>query len=71
MEVSKMHTQRKPQMAPCRGFSRGINKPTTRLTSHVNDFTNAKSHTRKKPLLAGYQNTIFNNFKKESKKPAA
>ena len=29
MEVSRMHAQWKPQMAPCRGFSRGINKPTT------------------------------------------
>lgn len=70
MEVSKMHAQWKPQMAPCGGFSQGINKPTTSLTSHANDFTNAKSHTRKKPLLAGYQNTIFNNSKKCTK-PAA
>ena len=28
-------------------------KPTTRLTSHTNVFTNAKSHARKKVLLAG------------------
>ena len=28
--------------------------PTTRLTSDVNDFVNAKSHAREKPLLAGY-----------------
>ena len=27
---------------------------TTRLTSDANDFLNAKSHVRKKPLLAGY-----------------
>jgi len=34
--------------------SRG-NKPTARLTRHVNDFTNAKSNARKKPLLAGWR----------------
>ena len=27
----------------------------TRQTSHANDFVNAKSHAREKPLLAGYQ----------------
>ena len=27
--------------------------PTTRQTSHANDFVNAKNHVRKKPLLAG------------------
>ena len=32
-------------------------KPTTRLTSHTNVFTNAKSHARKKLLLAGWLNT--------------
>ena len=31
----------------------GVNKATTRQTSHVNDFVNAKSHAREKPLLAG------------------
>ena len=31
------------------------NKPTTRLTSHRKDFVNAKSHARKKPLLAESQ----------------
>ena len=31
-----------------------INKATTRLISHANDFVNAKSHAREKPLLAGY-----------------
>ena len=37
---------------------------TTRLTSDTNDFLNAKSHVRKKPLLAGCiftsRNWIFN-----------
>ena len=28
-----------------------VNKPTTRQTSHSNDFVNAKSHAREKPLL--------------------
>lgn len=41
MEVSKMHAQQKPQMAHRRGFSWDINKPTTQLTIHTNDFTNA------------------------------
>ena len=36
------------------GFSQGVNKPTTRETTHANDFVNAKSHAREKPLLAGY-----------------
>lgn len=36
----------------CRGFSRGVNKPTTPQTSYTNDFVNAKSHTREKRLLA-------------------
>ena len=30
-----------------------VNKATTRQTSHVNDFVNTKSHAREKPLLAG------------------
>ena len=34
-------------------FSRGVNKPTTGLTSHANDFVNAKSHAGKKRLLVG------------------
>ena len=35
----------------------GVNKVTTRQTSHANDFVNknAKSHGREKPLLAGYR----------------
>ena len=33
--------------------TRVVNKPTTRQTSHANDFVNAKSHAREKPLLAG------------------
>ena len=33
----------------------GVNKLTTRQTSHANDFVNAKSHAREKPLLAGYE----------------
>ena len=36
------------------GFSQGVNKPTTRETTHANDFVNAKSHAREKPLLGGY-----------------
>ena len=35
-------------------FSRRVTKPTTRQASHANDFVNAKSHARKKPLLVGY-----------------
>ena len=31
-------------------------RPTTLQTSHENDFVNAKSHAREKPLLAGYKN---------------
>ena len=30
---------------------RGVNKPTTQMTSHAHDFTNAKSRARKRPLL--------------------
>ena len=33
--------------------SRGVNKPATRLTSDANDFVNARSHAREKPLLTG------------------
>ena len=33
----------------------GINKLTTRQTSHTNDLENAKSHAREKSLLAGYE----------------
>ena len=36
------------------GFSQGVNKPPTRETTHANDFVNAKSHAREKPLLGGY-----------------
>ena len=32
----------------------GVNKPTARQTSHANDFVNAKSHVREKPLRAGH-----------------
>ena len=32
---------------------RVVEKLTTRQTSHANDFVNAKSHAKKKPLLAG------------------
>lgn len=37
------------------GFSEGVNKPTMRMTSEENDFihVHAKSHAKKKPLLAG------------------
>ena len=31
----------------------GVNKLTTRQKSHPDDFVNAKSHAREKPLLAG------------------
>ena len=34
--------------------SRGVNKPTTGQTRHPNDFVNAKSYAREKPLHAGY-----------------
>ena len=50
LEVSKEHAQRKSQAACCRGFSRGVNKPTTRQTSHANDFINRL----KAMLLAGW-----------------
>ena len=30
---------------------RDVNKPTTRLINHANDFVNAKSHARKKPWV--------------------
>ena len=50
-----MDTQWKPETAPRRGFSEGVNKPTTRMTSKENDFihVHAKTHAKKKPLLAG------------------
>ena len=40
----------------------GVNKVTTRQTSHANKFVNknAKSHARVKPLLAGYHR--FSSF---------
>ena len=47
------HAQQKSRAAFCRGFSRGVNKLTTWQTRHTNDFVNAKSHPREKPLLAG------------------
>ena len=53
LEVSKEHAQWKSQAAFRRGFLRGVNKPTMRQTRHTNDFVNAKSHAREKPLLAG------------------
>ena len=34
---------------------RDVNKPTMRLSSDANDLVNAKSHSRKEPLLAGYK----------------
>ena len=37
----------------------GVNKPTTRLRNDTNDFANAKSHARKKPLLGGWQMCCF------------
>ena len=50
LEVSKEHAQRKSQAACSRGFSRGVDKPTTRQTSHANDFINRL----KTMLLAGW-----------------
>ena len=42
LEVSKEHAERKSRAAFRRGFSRGVNKPTTRHTTpqtrHTNDF---------------------------------
>ena len=52
LEVSKEHAQWKSQAAFGRGFSWGVNKPTTQQTSHANDFVSAKSHAREEPLLA-------------------
>ena len=58
------------------GFSQGVNKPTTRETTHANDFVNAKSHAREKPLLGGYLSAssiawVFGKFlHHETKKPA-
>ena len=58
------------------GFSQGVNKPTTRETTHANDFVNAKSHAREKPLLAGYLSAgpivwVFGKFlHHETEKPA-
>ena len=42
----------------------GINKVTTRQTSHANDFVdkNTKSHAREKPLLAGYRRRFSSFF---------
>ena len=53
--INLTHAQRKSRAVCCRGFSRGVNKPTTRQTSHANDFEKAKSHAREKPLLAGHR----------------
>ena len=36
-------------------YLRGINKLTRWQTSHANDFVNAKSHAREKPLLAEFR----------------
>ena len=47
-----------PEPGPvCRvvGLLRKQSNYVTRQTSHANDFVNAKSHAREKPLLAGYQ----------------
>ena len=50
------------------GFSHHINKPTTRLTSDANNFVNAKSHARKKPLLAGYMQSEKSQIKSQLRK---
>ena len=42
-------------------FSQGVNKLTTRQTSHANDFVNDKSNAKEKPLLAGYRNKQAEN----------
>ena len=41
------------------GNKRGVNKPTTRLTSDTSNFSNPTSHARKKPLLGGWQMCCF------------
>ena len=33
-----------------------VNKPTRRLTSNADDFVNARSNAREKPMVAGYIN---------------
>ena len=43
-------------LRPVVSFSQGVNKLTTRQTSHANDFVNDKSNAKEKPLLAGYRN---------------
>ena len=48
--MNKVVTLRE-QVSLLHGF--GVNKPTTRQASHLNDFVNTKSHAREKPLLAG------------------
>ena len=44
----------------------GVNKATTRQTSHVNDFVNAKSHAREKTLLAGKKGLVSKETVAES-----
>ena len=51
--MSKEHAQQKPQADCCCGFSRAVNKPTMRETSHTNDFVITKSHAGEKTLLQG------------------
>ena len=45
------------------GFSQGVNKPTTRETTHANDFVNAKSHARENLCSRGsYQQAHLCEF---------
>ena len=53
LEVSKEYAQQKPQADCGCGFSRAVNKPTTRETSHTNDFVITKSHAGEETLLQG------------------
>ena len=51
------------------GLFTGVNKAITRQTSHANDFVNAKSHAREKPLFARYWVTTewtSNHFQSEN-----
>lgn len=53
LEVSKEHAQQKPHADCCCGFSRAVNKPTTRETSHTNDFVITGGQAGEKTLLQG------------------
>ena len=40
-----------------------VNKATTRLTSHANDFANAKSHARKKPRMLVGNSVLYGGLR--------